>query len=140
MRRWSPPTKHSFAALGLIVAAVALAGIIAEYAEQRTQLREHAEAITGGDPWRGEALFIHYGCGSCHALSDVRTATGSVGPPLDGIALRVILAGKLSNTPTNMERWIHDPQSVTPGTAMPRLGVSQGDARDITAFLYTRAK
>jgi cytochrome c2 len=39
-----------------------------------------------------------------------------------------------------MERWIHDPQSVTPGTAMPRLGVSQGDARDITAFLYTRAK
>jgi cytochrome c1 len=39
-----------------------------------------------------------------------------------------------------MERWIRDPQHVSPGTAMPDLGVGEGDARDITAFLYTRAK
>lgn len=29
---------------------------------------------------------------------------------------------------------------VSPGTAMPDLRVGEGDARDITAFLYTRAK
>jgi len=33
-----------------------------------------------------------------------------------------------------------DPQQVSPGTAMPNLNVGAGDARDITAFLYTRAK
>jgi len=39
-----------------------------------------------------------------------------------------------------MEHWIQDPQHVSPGTAMPNLGVGKEDARDITAFLYTRAK
>jgi cytochrome c1 len=39
-----------------------------------------------------------------------------------------------------MEHWIQDPQHVAPGTDMPNLGVSGGDARDITAFLYTRAE
>jgi cytochrome c1 len=63
-----------------------------------------------------------------------------VGPPLDGIALRVIIAGHLSNTPHNMQTWIRDPQQVSPGTAMPDLNVGAQDARDITAFLYTRAK
>jgi cytochrome c2 len=85
-------------------------------------------------------MFIQYGCGSCHALKDVRTAVGSVGPPLDGIAMRVIVAGHLANTPENMEKWIRDPQQVSPGTAMPDLNVGEQDARDITAFLYTRAK
>jgi cytochrome c1 len=70
----------------------------------------------------------------------VRSATGAFGPPLDGIASRVIIAGKLANTPENMQRWIRDPQHVTPGTAMPDLNVGAQDARDITAFLYTRTK
>ena len=50
----------------------------------------------------------------------------------------MILAGHLANNPANMEHWIRDPQQVSPGTAMPDLNVSEGDARDITAFLYTR--
>jgi cytochrome c1 len=49
-----------------------------------------------------------------------------------------MIAGKLSNTPDNVEQWIRNPQSVTPGTDMPNLNVSERDARDITAFLYTR--
>jgi cytochrome c len=133
-------TKASFAIAAAVIVVIALIGIIYEYAEQRNLMRIHAAAATGGDPARGEAMFIQYGCGSCHALKDVRNATGSVGPPLDGIALRVIIGGHLSNTPENMEKWIRDPQHVSPGTAMPDLGVSEGDARDITAFLYTRAK
>src|SRR3954453_7661242 len=103
-------------------------------------MRMHAAVETGGDPRRGESMFIQYGCGSCHALKNVRTATGAVGPPLDGIAIRVIIGGRLSNTPDNMQKWIRDPQQVSPGTAMPDLNVGEGDARDITAFLYTRAK
>ena len=133
-------TKHFFAILSTIVFVFALIGIGYKYIEQRERMRMHAALETGGNPKRGEALFIQYGCGSCHAMSDVRTATGMVGPPLDGIAVRVIIAGHLANTPDNMERWLENPQQVSPGTAMPNLNVSEGDARDITAFLYTRAK
>ena len=136
----SPSTNATLGLLAAILFIAALIGIIYEYVEQRDRLRMHAAAETGGDPSRGEALFIQYGCGSCHALKNVRSATGMVGPPLDGIALRVIVAGHLANNPANMEKWIRDPQHVSPGTAMPDLHVGEGDARDITAFLYTRAK
>ncbi|HEY6048948.1 MAG TPA: c-type cytochrome [Sphingomicrobium sp.] len=136
----SPSTNATFGVLAAILFLVAIAGVIYEYVEQRSALRMHAAAETGGDPLRGEAMFIDYGCGSCHAVHGVRTATGMVGPPLDGIALRVIIAGHLANTPDNMEKWIRDPQQVSPGTAMPDLNVGEQDARDITAFLYTRAK
>jgi cytochrome c2 len=132
--------KRLIAGLAAAIFIVALIGIAWDYEHQRTRMREHAAATVGGDPRRGEAMFIQYGCGSCHAVKNVRTATGMVGPPLDGIALRVIIAGHLSNTPENMEKWIRDPQQVSPGTAMPDLNVGAGDARDITAFLYTRAK
>lgn len=133
-------TKIFFAIVAAVVIVIAIAAIAWKFTNDRERMRVHAEAITGGDSRRGEALFIQYGCGSCHALTDVRTATGDVGPPLDGIATRTIIAGHLANNPANMEHWIEDPQHVSPGTAMPDLGVSAGDARDITAFLYTRAK
>ena len=133
-------TKSFFGSLAGLLFAVALIGVVWEYARERTQLRVHAAAETGGDPRRGEAMFIQYGCGSCHALKNVREATGMVGPPLDGIALRVIIGGHLANNPDNMQKWIRQPQQVSPGTAMPDLRVGQGDARDITAFLYSRAK
>ena len=133
-------TKLFFASFATLLFVIALIGILYKYVEQRDRMRMHAAAETGGDPSRGEAMFIEYGCGSCHAVKGVRTATGMVGPPLDGIALRVIVAGKLANKPENMEKWIRDPQQVSPGTAMPNLNVGDRDARDITAFLYTRTK
>lgn len=133
-------TKSFFGILAVALFVIAVIGIAYKYVEQRDRMRMHAAVETGGDPRRGEAMFIQYGCGSCHALSDVRTATGNVGPPLDGIATRVIIAGHLSNTPENLEQWIRNPQQVSPGTAMPNLHVGETDARDITAFLYTRAK
>jgi cytochrome c len=133
-------TKSFFAIVAALVFALALLGILYKYLEQRERMRMHAAMETGGDPRRGEAMFIQYGCGSCHALSGVRTATGMVGPPLDGVALRMIIGGHLANNPANMQQWIRDPQHVSPGTAMPDLRVGETDARDITAFLYTRAK
>ncbi len=133
-------TKALFAIIAGVIVVAALIGMAWDDEHQRTRMREHASAITGGDPRRGEAIFIQYGCGSCHTANGVRTATGMVGPPLDDIALRVIIAGHLANTPGNMEKWIRDPQQVSPGTAMPDLNVGETDARDITAFLYTRAK
>lgn len=133
-------TKAFFGLLSALLFAVGLIAIVYKYTQERERMRMHAAVATGGDPARGEAMFIQYGCGSCHALKDVRTATGMVGPPLDGIAVREIIGGHLANKPENMERWIRDPQHVSPGTAMPDLRVGEADARDMTAFLYTRAE
>ena len=133
-------TRTSAIALGTLAVTGLLAGIMFETADERSDLRTHAAAVTGGDPARGEAMFIQYGCGSCHGLKHVRKASGAVGPPLDGIAVRAMLAGRLDNTPSNLETWIRDPQRVSPGTARPDLNVGQRDARDMSAFLYTRAE
>jgi cytochrome c len=136
----SEPVERSAAAIAVLVAAAALAIAVADTLRTHDRLWAHAAATTGGNPHRGQAMFIQYGCGSCHALRNVRNATGMVVPPLDGVALRAIIGGHLANTPQNMQRWIRDPQHVAPGTAMPDLKVGERDARDITAFLYTRAK
>jgi cytochrome c oxidase assembly factor CtaG len=100
-------------------------------------VREEARTLTGGEPDRGVAAIGRYGCGSCHTIPGIRGATGSVGPPLAAIASRGYLAGQLSNSPSNMMRWIQHPQHVERGTAMPEMGVTENDARDITAYLYT---
>jgi len=59
-----------------------------------------ARQLAGGDPDRGKILIREYGCGACHVVPGVRTATGLVGPPLTNIADRTYLAGQLPNTPT----------------------------------------
>lgn len=130
-------SKGAVALLGVAVALFAV-GYTVNGIDDRRDTRAHAAAATGGDPWRGEAMFIQYGCGGCHRMAHVRKATGMVGPPLDGIAVRAMIAGKLDNSPDNLQLWIRDPQKVSPGTAMPDLRVGERDARDITAFLYTR--
>jgi cytochrome c2 len=96
-----------------------------------------AAAMTGGNPARGPALMRKYGCQSCHTVPGVVGADGLVGPPLAGIASRSYIAGVLPNAPANMLRWIQDPKSVDPLTAMPKTGVTPSDARHIAAYLYT---
>lgn len=90
-----------------------------------------------GDPVKGKAAIAEYGCGSCHAIPDVPGANGRTGPTLERIAKRTYLAGVLPNTPEDMVRWIRAPEKIDPRTAMPNMAVSVGDARDITAYLYT---
>jgi len=90
-----------------------------------------------GDPKRGMALIQHYGCGNCHLIPNISDAKGNVGPPLLHVGTRTYLAGFISNSPENMARWIQNPQKALPGNAMPQMGVTPQEARDITAFLYT---
>ncbi|SFU84182.1 c-type cytochrome [Halomonas korlensis] len=90
-----------------------------------------------GDPAKGKALIRDYGCGSCHAIPGIPGADGRTGPSLERIARRVYLAGVLPNTPSDMMRWIRAPEAIDPRTAMPNMGVSESDAHDITAYLYT---
>jgi cytochrome c2 len=86
---------------------------------------------------RGHDLIERIGCGSCHTIPGIVDAVGLVGPPLDNIGRRGYLAGLLHNTPENMVRWLRHPQQIVPGNAMPDMGLSEEDARDIAAYLYT---
>jgi cytochrome c len=89
------------------------------------------------NPDRGKVAIAHYGCSSCHTIPGIRNANGLVGPSLDRIASRTYIAGVLQNTRQNMLRWIEDPPKVDDKTAMPNLRVTDADARDIAAYLYT---
>jgi cytochrome c2 len=125
--------------LALIAAGIGLAiasGMVLHYQSQQL-LRTNAEQLTGGDSEAGRLLMTRYGCSSCHEISGVPDARGTVGPSLTGIAERSLIAGKLPNTPANMIRWIREPQSISPGSGMPNLGASEKDARDMAAYVYT---
>jgi len=92
---------------------------------------------TGGDADRGRALIQQFDCGSCHTIPGIRGANGLVGPPLLWFARRTFVAGLLPNSPANLVTWIRAPRSIEPRTAMPTLGLSEEQARDIAAYLYT---
>lgn len=92
--------------------------------------------VPGGDVGRGKLLLAQYQCGSCHRIPDVEAARGEVGPALDSFGRRSYIAGQIPNRPDALARWIVDPASLKPGTAMPAMGVSAADARDMAAYLY----
>ncbi len=94
-------------------------------------------AIPGADPDRGRALIAEYGCGTCHFVEGVPGANGLVGPPLEDFAKRTLLAGTVPNVPRFLVPWLMDPADLKPETAMPNLGVSETQARDIASYLYT---
>jgi cytochrome c len=96
------------------------------------------EPATGGNPRTGKQLIQHFGCGSCHTIPGVPGATATVAPSLDKVKCRQFLAGRLSNTPQNLQRWIRKPRSVDAKTAMPDVGLDEQQARDIAAYLYSR--
>lgn len=91
----------------------------------------------GGNPQVGKKLIVSQGCGACHTIPGIYTARGLVGPPLSFYSRRTMIAGELPNVPDNLVRWIMNPPAIEPGTAMPNLGLSKQQARDIAAYLYT---
>ena len=90
-----------------------------------------------GNPHVGKKLIVGSGCGACHTIPGIYTARGLVGPPLSFYSRRTMIAGELPNVPDNLVRWLMDAPAVEPGTAMPNMGLSKQQARDIAAYLYT---
>ncbi len=124
----------SWLPLAALVFAAALAGA---GCNGGTAVAEAYTPPTGGDAERGKAAIEHFACGSCHTIPGVQGAEGRVAPPLNFFSRRTFVGGEVPNTPDNLVRWIKDPKSIEPGTAMPTLGVSDQQARDIAAYLYT---
>jgi len=103
-----------------------------------SQKNADASAMTvGGDPDRGRDTIRAKGCGTCHTIPGIHGADALVGPPLDRIGSRAFVGGVVRNTPDNLISWIQNPPALDEKTAMPNLGVTPADARDIAAYLYT---
>jgi cytochrome c len=104
---------------------------------RRQAVENEAAQRTGGDPEHGRDLARSKGCVGCHDIPGTRGPRGSVGPPLTGIANRLYVGGVLLNTPDNLQQWLLDPPRIDPKTAMPNVGLTDQEARDLSAFLYT---
>jgi mono/diheme cytochrome c family protein len=92
------------------------------------------------DPVEGKRAMQQYACATCHDIPGITGATKPVGPPLRGMANRMFIAGVLTNTPENMVKWLMSPPSIDPLSAMPDLGITAQDARNIAAYLGTLAE
>lgn len=125
------------AASRALALAAALGTVMAAGVLRPASGAEPAWAIVGGDAKRGAALIATRGCAACHTVPGIDGARGNVGPPLTRFGDRVFIAGMLPNTPPNLVRWIRDPQGVVPGNAMPNMGLTESQARDIAAYLFT---
>lgn len=93
--------------------------------------------VPGGDAERGRAAIQRYGCAACHTIPGISGQAANVGPPLSHMAERAYVAGLLPNTPQQLMRWLRNPPEVDPRTAMPNLGISDAEAADIAAYLYS---
>jgi len=116
---------------------IALAGAAASIGACGDARGASARMVQGGDADRGARAIDTYGCGTCHMIPGIRDATGMVGPPLTAFGRRTIIAGRVPNDPDALVHWIRAPQEIDPGTAMPNLDVTDRDAKDIAAYLYT---
>lgn len=70
-------------------------------------------------------------------IPGIRGADGVFGPPLNRMAVRSYIGGLFPNNPANLIRWVMSPHAMKPKTAMPDLGLSDQQARDVTAYLET---
>jgi cytochrome c1 len=66
-------------------------------------------------------------------------ATGVAGPNLSNVALRPTLAGEtIPMTPATLAAFLLEPAAVKPGSPMPSVGLTDQEARDLAAFLYSQ--
>lgn len=94
-------------------------------------------AITGADADQGLAVMQRVGCAACHVIPGVRWPQGLAGPSLKGFADRSMIGGRFPNRPDILVDWLIDAPSMSAETAMPAMPLTQAEARDVAAYLYT---
>ncbi|MDB5369032.1 MAG: putative cytochrome c class protein [Roseomonas sp.] len=134
----SAPRRRAWI-LGFVVMAVAVStGGAGWWLLQVREAKNIARALTGGEPDRAPALITRYGCGGCHTIPGIPGADGRVAAPLNGLLERVYVGGVARNTAANLTGWIVNPRAFSPRSAMPATGITEDEARDVAAYLYTQ--
>lgn len=85
----------------------------------------------------GRVAIERAGCGACHRVPGIDWPRGAIGPDLAGFARRTLIAGRLPNRPDLLAAFVRDAPTLVPGTTMPAMPLSEGEARDVAAYLYT---
>jgi len=80
----------------------------------------------GAPPSDGRPRSFEQNCVMCHAING---RGGNAGPSLDGVGDRF--------DEVYLTRWLHDPGAVKPGTAMPKLPLSDAQITELTTYLST---
>src|SRR5579859_4726786 len=94
---------------------------------------------------KGVNVILQRGCGGCHTIPNIPGAAGTIGPNLGPngdippVSQRKTIAGGAvpNNSVDDLTKWIMDPPSLKPGTAMPKLGLSADEAAAAAAYLYS---
>lgn len=114
----------------VLLSLIVLVGACKPPPDERNQL-------PGASPTRGLAVIERVGCGSCHAIPGLQWPEGSVGPTLRGFSERNLISGHLPNRPDILAAYVRNAPEVLPGTTMPGMPITRGEARDVAAYLYT---
>ena len=117
------------------IAMVLAAGALLVSCKPSAETKLWASGATGGNPDKGRSAIKRYGCIACHTIQGISSGA-TVGPPLTRMASRSYLAGNMQNSAANLVHFIQHPRQVHNDTAMPEMGVTESDARDIAAYLY----
>jgi cytochrome c len=94
-----------------------------------------AEPFKPGDANAGKTVFTTKGCTGCHTIEGVQGAVGTVGPNLTHISGQPY--DSFPDDPQFLKQWINDPQTAKPGTAMPKLGLTDEELNNVVTFLET---
>lgn len=86
---------------------------------------------------RGREIIDRSGCGACHSIPGIRWPKGRLGPSLTGFAGQNLIAGQLPNRPDVLAAFVRDAPALVPETTMPAMPLSEGESRDVAAYLYT---
>lgn len=120
--------RRRFRVTGLIPLAL-LAGACKPPPEPRQELPQASAA-------RGREAIERVGCGACHTIPGIGWPRGKVGPGLDGLAERALIAGRLPNRPDVLAAYVRNAPALVPNSAMPAMPITDREALDIAAYLY----
>jgi cytochrome c oxidase subunit II len=96
---------------------------------------EKEQAHSAGAVAAGRDIFEKTACVNCHAISGT-IADGRFGPDLTHLMSReTIAAGAAPNTHESLKLWIHNPDSIKPGSLMPAMNLTDHDLEAVTAYL-----
>ena len=119
------------------IGALLLAGVLCAAATACADKANAPRALAQADAAQGLALIERHGCAACHAIPGVRWPKGRTGGDLAGVGARPMIAGRLPNQPAVMTAFVRDAPVLLPDTGMPPMPLTDAEARDVAAYLYT---